>query len=153
DWQGGAPVVRGGTYSGQLWQAPRRAPDPELAPELAVTGATAVLLEPGREASQLRAWNLESGAALYAQTLAGDYPALGCDDNALVLQSEAEVRLLDAATGAQSWRVERHEDALAAVAQTAVIFWEPGGHLIGLARNNGALLWRLRFEVLGERRN
>lgn len=148
DWQGQAPVVRGGTYGGRLWQAPRRASDPELA----VAGGTAVMLEREPEASQLRAWNLASGQPLYTETINGDPRQLSCADNTVVLQSNSEIRLLDAPTGTESWRVERHAGALAAVAQTAVVFWESDGYLIGLARNNGALLWRLRFESPGAHR-
>jgi outer membrane protein assembly factor BamB len=65
----------------------------------------------------------------------------------LVVQSATDVRLLDAADGAQRWRAPRHEGPLAAISATAVVFWEAGGELAALARNNGALLWRLRFQL------
>lgn len=143
DWQGETPVLRGGTYDGRLWQAPRRRGDPELA----ITSSSAVMLEPGpqHKSSRLSAWRLNTGDPLYSRTLAGDTPALSSSDDALLLQSASDIRLLDADSGAERWRVEQHEGPLATIAQSAVVFWEGGGELAALARNNGALLWRVRF--------
>ncbi|HET9784523.1 MAG TPA: PQQ-binding-like beta-propeller repeat protein, partial [Terriglobales bacterium] len=96
--------------------------------------------------SQLQGWRLDSGTQLFHETLPGDYPVMQAAGGVLVLQSEREVRLLDASSGAERWRVESHEGALAAIAPASIIFWEDGGSLIALARRNGALLWRVRFQ-------
>ncbi|HUX66140.1 MAG TPA: PQQ-binding-like beta-propeller repeat protein [Terriglobales bacterium] len=149
DWQGTTPVVRGGTYQGELWQASRAAtPDPKLA----VSATTAVMLESApHHTSLLRGWNLASGRLAFTRRLAGDYPAVEAMGNVLLLQSEHDIRLLDAANGRQRWQVERHEGTLAAISQTAVVFWESNGKLAGRARNNGALLWRIQFQAIGFR--
>jgi hypothetical protein len=142
DWQGSAPVVRGGNYEGALWQAPRAAEEPKLA----ISNRTAVMLEPDGASSQLQGWQLDSGTQVFRETLPGGYAVLEAGGGVLVLQAEREVRLLDAASGAERWRVEAHEGALAAIAQSSIVFWEDGGSLIALARRNGALLWRVRFQ-------
>ncbi|MGH9393973.1 MAG: PQQ-binding-like beta-propeller repeat protein [Terriglobales bacterium] len=144
DLQGDAPVVRGGTYAGPLWQAPRAAGDPRLA----VTSATAVELEPvpHEHASRLRGWDLASGQLAYDETLNGEYPVLASADGALVLQSDRDLRLLQAANGEQRWQVALHAGSVAAIARTAVLFWDDGGGMVALARSNGALLWRVHFE-------
>lgn len=143
DWQGSDPILRGGTYGGELWDAPR--PDNDL--RLAVTATTAVMLDPSAKSTHVMAWDLASGAPRFSRTLPGNYPSLGGAGDDLVLQSGNDVRLLDASTGQQRWRARRHEGPLAAIAASAVIFWEAGGELAALARNNGALLWRLHFEL------
>jgi len=142
DLQGDAPVVRGGTYTGSLWQAPRASAEPRLA----VDAATAVALEPlPRQSSRLRGWDLATGKLGYSHDFAGDYPLLASGDGALVLESDRDIRLVRAATGDERWHVQRRAGTVAAVNQSAVLFWEDGGGLIGLARNNGALLWRVHF--------
>lgn len=149
DWQGKTPVVRGGTYQGELWQASRAdAPDPKLA----VSATTAVMLEPAPEhASRLRGWNLATGQLAYTKLLVGSYPVVSALGEALLLQSDQDIRLLDASTGQQRWHVQRHEGALATISQTAVVFWESNGKLAARARNNGALLWRIQFQTIGFR--
>lgn len=142
DVQGNAPVVRGGTYTGSLWQAPRGAAEPRLA----VDAATAVALEPlPQHFSRLRGWDLATGKLDFSHEFAGDYPLLASGDGALVLESNRDIRLVGAATGDERWHVERRAGTVAAVNESAVLFWEDGGGLIGLARNNGALLWRVHF--------
>lgn len=143
DWQGSDPIVRGGTYGGALWDAPR----PDSDPHLAVTATTAVMLEASASSTHIAAWDLASGTPRFSRTLPGDYPTLGGVGDDLVLQSERDVRLLDASTGQQRWRAAGREGPLAAIAATAVVFWEAGGELAALARDNGALLWRLHFEL------
>lgn len=142
DWQGSSPVVRGGNYAGALWQAPRAAEDPKLA----VSNRTAMMLEPDGDSSHLQAWQLDTGAPAFRETLPGTYAFMQAGNGVLVLQSAHEVRLLDAASGAERWRVSGHQGALAAIAQSSIVFWEDGGSLIALARRNGALLWRVHFQ-------
>lgn len=146
DWQERNPVLRGGTYTGQLWQAARPARDPKLA----VSSSAALMLVNGPvpNSTRLEAWDLTSGKLRYARDFDAAYPAFTCLDAALVLQSDSEVLLLDPDSGEQRWRVDAHEGPLAAVAQSAIVFWESGGELAALARNNGALLWRVRFRPL-----
>lgn len=150
-WQGSNPILHGGTYGGSLWDAPRPDPSPDtgLNPtlHLAVTSTTAVMLAPQAASTRIAAWDLASGSPRFARTLPGDYPEVGGLGDDLVLQSATDVRLLNAADGAQRWRAPRHEGPLAAISTTAVVFWEGGGELAALARNNGALLWRLRFQL------
>lgn len=143
DWQGPNPILRGGTYDGHLWQAPRQAAEPQLA----LTTDAAIMLEPGTKlhATRLSAWSLASGQPRFSDAFAGNYPALGSADNVLVLQSDSDIRLLDAQSGVERWRAATHEGPLAAIAQSAIVFWEEGGELAGLARSNGDLLWRVRF--------
>lgn len=139
DWQGTDPVLRGGSYDGQVWQVPRQTGDAELA----LSTSTAVLLAPSR----LAAWDRNSGAPRYTQALPSEPRALHCQDNDLVLVSNSDVRLLDAATGDERWRVYEHEGPLAAIATSTVDFWEDAGTLIGLGRGDGTLLWRVRFKL------
>jgi len=150
-WQGANPILHGGTYGGALWDAPR--PDTILHSglhsglHLAVTSTTAVMLAPQASSTRIAAWDLASGSPRFARTLPGDYPEVGGLGNDLVLQSATDVRLLNATDGVQRWRARGHEGPLAAISATAVVFWESGGELAALARNNGALLWRLRFQL------
>ncbi|HXR96622.1 MAG TPA: PQQ-binding-like beta-propeller repeat protein [Terriglobales bacterium] len=139
DWQGTEPVLRGGTYDGQVWQVPRQSGDAELA----LASSTAVLLAP----SQIAAWDRSSGAPRFAETLPAEPRALHCQGDDLVLVSNSDVRLLDAATGNERWRVYDHEGPLAAIAATTVDFWEDAGTLIGLDLSDGTLLWRIRFKL------
>lgn len=141
DWQGADPIVRGGTYDGAIWQAPR----PSGEESFALAPETALMLASDGRATQIRAWALTSGQTRYVQSVRGRFESVASADNALILQAHNQIRLLNAATGAQAWQVDEHEGPLAAVAQTAVIFWEEGNELVGRARNNGALLWRVRF--------
>ncbi|MGH9519346.1 MAG: PQQ-binding-like beta-propeller repeat protein, partial [Terriglobales bacterium] len=141
DWQGTDPIVRGGTYDGTIWQAPR----PSGEESFALAPQTALMMASAGGSTQIQAWTLTSGQTRYVQSVRGHFDSVASTDNALVLQSRSQIRLLNASTGAQNWEVNEHEGPLAAVAQTAVIFWEEGNELVGRARNNGALLWRVRF--------
>lgn len=141
DWQGSDPIVRGGTYSGTIWEAPR----PTGEESFALAPQTALMLAPSTGSTRIEAWTLDSGQSRYVQNVRGHYDAVASADNALILQARNQIRLLNATTGEQAWAVNEHEGPLAAVAQTAVVFWEEGNELVGRARNNGALLWRVRF--------
>ncbi len=147
DQAGSAPVVRGGTYGGRSWQAPRNAAEPKLA----ISADTAVVLEPapGGKASQVTGWALGNGSAAYRRSVPGTYAIVRGGNGVVVLQSDQQIRVLDARTGRELWRQPQHEGALAALAPTALVFWEDGGKLVALARSNGALLWRVKFQTVG----
>lgn len=142
DWEGERPIVRGGTYGGTVWQAPRDEGEPDfaLAPE------TAVMLENDNGATRIEGWSLASGVSRYRQRLEGGFDTVAARDGAVVLQANDSIRLLEAANGALRWEVKAHEGPLAAIAQSSVVFWEASNVLVGRARNNGAVLWRVRFE-------
>ncbi|MGH9474705.1 MAG: PQQ-binding-like beta-propeller repeat protein [Terriglobales bacterium] len=149
DLQNGQPVVRGGTYRGALWQAPRQSAKPQLG----LSARVAVMLDGnGRAGLRLRGWDLQRGDLLYDDPVpaAADHqPRLQAADGVLVLQTDTQVCLRNAASGTLLWQTERHEGTLAAVTRTAVVFWEESGEMAALARNNGNLLWRVRFTRAG----
>lgn len=149
DWAGDQPVIRGGTYSGPVWHAPRRAPSPQLA----LTHLAAIMLEPDTDgASQLLAWSLATGERLYSREVPADVgrnPRLHASADAVLVQTSSSVLLFNAASGIERWHADQPVDTLAAIARTAVVFWDGSGGMIGLARNNGSLLWRIRFQTVG----
>ncbi|MGH9483984.1 MAG: PQQ-binding-like beta-propeller repeat protein [Terriglobales bacterium] len=149
DWVGHQAVVRGGTYTGALWQARRR----DSPPQLALTQQTAIMLESANGgAHQLVGWDLAHGDRRYTCTIsaaAGRDLRLHAGDGAVLLQSDAGLQLYDASSGVERWHVRRHAGTLAAIARTAIVFWSGGGQMVGLARNDGALLWRVRFRTVG----
>jgi hypothetical protein len=143
DWRGRQPIVRGGTYAGALWQAPRHG----LHPQLALTRSTAILLEAGRHKnSRLTGFDLATGAPRFTHPLRGGSQAMSSDAQGVVLQSHAAIRLVDGATGHVLWSVPNHEGPLAAMARSSIVFWESGNRLTALARDNGSVLWRIRFQ-------
>lgn len=149
DFQGRQPIIRGGTYQGAVWQAPRTSAEPQLG----LTANVAAMLEADAGGGfSLQGWELRHGRQLYNHPVpagAGHAPHLYAADGALLLQSDSAVSLWSAVSGTEQWQVRRHEGPLAAVTHSAVVFWEGSGHLAALARNNGNLLWRVRFERVG----
>jgi hypothetical protein len=142
DWVGRRPILRGGTYGGAFWQAPRHGRHPQLA----LTRSTAVMLEPtGHGAGRLSGFALATGAARYSLVIPGDDPAMTSDSRDVVLQSRTAIRLVDGASGRVLWSAPNHEGPLAATPRSSLVFWESGGRLAALARDNGRLLWRVRF--------
>ena len=142
DWQGNRPILRGGTYAGALWQAPRRGAHPQLA----LTAGTAVMLDSESGGARLSAYDLATGAPAFRRSLPRGAQAMSSDRRGIVLQSGAAIRLYDGATGRLLWSAPNHAGPLAAMTPAAIVFWEGGGQLIGLARANGQLLWRVRFK-------
>ena len=142
DWLGRRPILRGGTYAGALWQAPRQGHHPQLA----LTRTAALMLASDHGGNVLHAYTLAGGAPLFRRTLPRGSAALSSDSQDVVLQSSSAITLYDGATGRQLWSVPNHSGPLAAMARSAVVFWEGGGQLVALARNNGQLIWRVRFK-------
>lgn len=147
DRDGSTPVIRGGNYEGRSWQAPRGKAEPKLA----IAAGTAVVLEPepGGTSSFLTGWALGDGSAAYRRSVPGTYTEVRGDTGAVMLQSDQQIRLLDARTGRDLWRRSQPEGVLAAMTNAALVFWEDGGKLAALARSNGALLWRVQFQTVG----
>ncbi|MGH9468655.1 MAG: hypothetical protein ACRD1Y_15000 [Terriglobales bacterium] len=145
DWQGSKPVVRGGTYRGVVWKAPRK----QSHPQMAITGGTAVMLERLPDgSSRLEGRTLEGGELQYGDDIAarvGTNPRLYADDGGVVVKTATTISLYDAARGSRRWEVRRDEGTLASIAGSAIVFWHGSGVMEALARNNGALLWRIRF--------
>lgn len=149
DWAGDQPVIRGGTYAGPVWHAPRRAPSPQLA----LARLAAIMLEPDTAgASQLLGWSLATGERLYSRVVpaeAGRNPRLHASGDAVLVQTNSSVLLYNAVSGVERWHADQPVETLAAIARTAVVFWDGSSELLALARNNGSLLWRVRFQTVG----
>ena len=146
-WRGARPIVRGGTYGGSMWRAPRPAGDAELA---VGAGTALLLLRGGVAPGLLRGWDLASGAPRFSRHFPGRGPLLACQGEDLVVTSSAGVWLLDADTGAVRWHARLRADALAAMAASAIVVWDEQGRLVGLDRGSGAPRWRVRFREAGQ---
>lgn len=167
--QGGGWTLTGGLYHGSLWMRSL----PEQA-SVFLAGATGLSLAPLAaagpssaadsgsvpRATRVTALELATGRSLFTRGLRGGFALALLDHElpplapqarpAVALFGPREIALLDRADGHTLWWRDYTDKQPATLTAAAVIVWDQG-ELVGLARGNGDVLWRVHFRLIGRK--